>query len=79
MKETIIMIIKNKSQFKEQINFIETLMDKLKKDLNTRLNQVESNYTYRGIPGHNRMQKDITRIRRELNELSKMLDPYNYE
>ena len=68
------MAVKSKLQFKEQIKFIDTLMDKLKRDLNEGMNCFESNDIYYGIPGHNRMQKDITRIRRELNELSKMLD-----
>ena len=71
------MAVKSKLAYKEQIKFIETLMTKLKKDLNDGMNHFKSNDIYYGIPGHNRMQKDIIRIRRELNELSKMLDPYS--
>ena len=71
------MAVKSKLAYKEQIKFIDTLMTKLKKDLNDGMNHFESNDIYYGIPGHNRMQKDIIRIRRELNELSKMLDPYS--
>ena len=68
--------VKSKIQLKEQIKFIDVLITKLKKDLNTSMNYFESNDIYYGLPGHNRMQNDIVRIRRELNELSKMLDPY---
>lgn len=65
--------VKSKSQFKDQMKFIETLITKLRADLNEGMSHFESNDIYYAIPGHNRMQKDITRIRRELNELSKML------
>ena len=68
--------VKSKLKLKEQVVFIETLMSKLRADLNEGMNHFESNDIYYGIPGHNRMQNDIVRIRRELNELSKMLDPY---
>lgn len=68
--------VKSKQTVKEQINFIDTLMNKLKKDINNGMNHFSSNDIYYGIPGHHRMQTDIIRIRRELNELSKMLNPY---
>ena len=70
------MSIKSKLQFVEQIKFIDVLYDKLKKDLKESLTHFSSNDIYYGIPGHNRMQNDIIRIRRELMELSNMLDPY---
>ena len=70
------MATKSKLQYKEQINFIDTLISRLKKDLNEGMSHFDSNDIYYGIPGHNRMQNDIVRIRRELNTLSKMLDPY---
>jgi hypothetical protein len=73
------MPVKSKLQYKEQINFIDTLMTKLKKDLNKGMSHFSSNDIYYGIPGHHRMQNDITRIRRELNILSKMLNPYGDE
>lgn len=68
--------VKSKLEFKEQIKFIDTLMNKLKKDLNNGMSSFSSNDIYYGIPGHDRMRNDIVRIRRELNELSKMLNPY---
>ena len=58
------MAVKSKLQIKEQLKFIDTMYNKLKNDI------------YYGIPGHNRMQNDIIRIRRELMELSNLLDPY---
>lgn len=70
------MAIKSKLKIKEQIRFIDILIEKLKKDLNNGMNHFESNDIYYGIPGHNRMQNDIIRIRRELMELSNLLDPY---
>ena len=70
------MAVKSKQRFKEQISFIDVLMNKLKRDLNEGMNHFESNDIYYGLPGHHRMQNDIVRIRRELNELSKMLNPY---
>lgn len=73
------MAVKSKLQLKEQVKFIDTLMDKLKKDLNKGMNHFSSNDIYYGIPGHHRMQSDIIRIRRELTILSKMLNPYGDE
>ena len=68
--------VKSKLQFVEQMKFIDTLYDKLKKDLKKSLTEFSSNDIYYGLPGHHRMQNDIIRIRRELNELSKLLNPY---
>lgn len=68
------MSVKSKLEIKEQINFIDNLINKLKKDINEGMNHFSSNDIYYGIPGHYRMQNDITRIRRELNDLSKMLN-----
>jgi len=70
------MAVKSKLQIKEQLKFIGTMYDKLKKDINDGMSHFESNDIYHGIPGHNRMQNDIIRIRRELMELSNLLDPY---
>lgn len=69
-------MVKSKLQIKEQIKFIDTLMNKLKIDLNKSMNHFDSNDIYYGLTGHHRMQNDIVRIRRELMELSNMLDPY---
>lgn len=71
------MSVKSKLQLKEQMSFIEVLMDKLKRDLNEGMKHFESNDIYYGLPGHHRMQNDIVRIRRELNELSKLLNSYD--
>ena len=70
------MAVKSKLQIKEQIKFIDTMYNKLKKDINEGMSHFESNDIYYGIPGHNRMQNDLIRIRRELMELSNLLDPY---
>lgn len=69
------MAVKSKLKIKEQIKFIDTLIDKLKTDLNKGMNHFESNDIYYELPGHHRMQNDIVRIRRELMELSNLLDP----
>ena len=69
---------KSKSQVKNQIEFIDTLVDRLKKDLNDKLSHFDSDDIYYGIAGRYSMQNDIVRIRRELIELSKMLDPYRH-
>lgn len=70
------MSVKSKIQFKEQIKFIDMLMNKLKKDINNGMDHFDSNDIYYGLPGHHRMQNDIIRIRRELMELSNLLDPH---
>ena len=70
------MAVKSKLQFKEQIKFIDMLYDKLKKDINKSLTRFSSNDIYFGIDNHSRMQNDIVKIRRELMELSNLLDPY---
>ena len=70
------MAMKSKLEFKEQIKFIDMLYDKLKKDINKSLTRFSSNDIYFGIDNHSRMQNDIVKIRRELMELSNLLDPY---
>lgn len=67
--------VKSKLKLVEQLKFIDVAYDKLKKDIKDNLTTFESNDIYYGIPGHHRMQNDIMRLRRELSELSKMLDP----
>ena len=57
---------------KEQSNFCKQLMDKLCLEING------SGFNWNTIDYHHRKQDDIKRIRRELMELSKMLDPYEY-
>lgn len=63
----------NDKQFKEmvqQARFCEELMKRL-------LQQIyESKLDYGAIQKHTRMQADITRIRRELLELTKMLNTF---
>ena len=70
------MSVKSKLQLKEQIKFIDTMYDKLKKDINKSMSRFSTNDIYYGLDNHSRMQNDIVRIRRELMELSNMLDPY---
>ena len=61
----------NDKQFKEivqQARFCEELMKRY-------LQQIyESKLDYGAIPKHTQMQADITRIRRELRKLTKMLN-----
>lgn len=70
------MSLPSKKEFKKQVNFIEELISRLKEDMNNSLDYFnDQNYYF--VPNRTRMQNDIIRIRRELNTLSKMLDPYN--
>ena len=57
---------------KEQTKFCKQLMDRLTAEINN----TEEEYGY--IDNHFRMATDIIRIRRELNDLRKMLYPYDY-
>lgn len=71
------MAVKSKLQLNKQMNFIEDMISKLKKDMQESMGYYETNDIYHSIPNHTRMQNDIIRIRRELMELSKMLNPYD--
>lgn len=55
-------------QTKNQSNFCVDLMLRLAEDI------VEMEPDVSGVKGHYRMMQDITRLRRELLRLSKMLD-----
>lgn len=70
------MAVKSKIQLKEQINFIDKLYEKLKRDLKESMSEFDSNDIYYGLTNHSRMQNDIVRIRREFMELSILIDPY---
>lgn len=57
---------------KSQSQFCVELMLRLNADI-----QDAKEMDYCGIDNHSRMENDVVRIRRELNELRKMLYPYN--
>lgn len=61
----------NKGEMLIQVQFCKTLTERLYSEL---LNSTEGSRS--GLANHCRMQDDIKRIRRELLELEKMLDPW---
>ena len=61
----------NKSAMLIQMQFCKTLTERLYSEL---LHSTEGPWS--GLANHCRMQDDIKRIRRELLELEKMLDPW---
>ena len=61
----------DKSAILDQIQFCKTLMERLYSEL---LHSTEGSWS--GLANHCRMQDDIKRIRRELLELEKMLNPW---
>lgn len=61
----------NKGEMLIQVQFCKTLTERLYSEL---LNSTEGSWS--GLANHCRMQDDIKRIRRELLELEKMLDPW---
>ena len=61
----------NKKEATSQIKFCKDLMDRLKKDFDSNIDEKSS---WWGIKNHTQMQNDIIRLRRELNVLNKLLD-----
>lgn len=54
-----------------QANFCGLLMERLRRDVNQSVADSNSEYT---VPNVTRLQADIVRLRRELNDLNKMLE-----
>lgn len=65
-------MVKNISEIKEQMKFIDMMYNKLKNSLNKSIKESENN-TY-SLENHYSLQRDIVRLRRELMDLSKLLD-----
>lgn len=65
-------MVKNISEIKEQMKFVDMMYNKLKNSLNKSIKESENN-TYR-LENHYSLQRDIVRLRRELMDLSKLLD-----
>lgn len=63
----------NKNEFKKQASFINELTVRLVRDIESEVAAVDDDKVYT-LNNRTRMQNDIVRIRRELMELSKMLD-----
>lgn len=63
-----------RAQAKAQVKFCKELMDRLKKSFDENINEDSSWY---GIKNHSQMRDDIIRLRRELNSLNKLLNPYD--
>ena len=61
----------NFNKIRQQAGFCNVLMSKLLDDINT-----SKEGSWSGMKNHMRKQDDIKRLRRELLELSKMLDPW---
>lgn len=59
---------------KSQSKFCKELMTRLDDDI-----QKSGHGTYSGMSNHTQKQNDIIRIRRELNALAKLLDPWRKE
>jgi hypothetical protein len=61
---------KDFDDIKSQAQFCTELMLRLNADIH------DADYKYDCVVGHSRMEADIIRLRRELNDLRKMLYPY---
>lgn len=63
-----------RKQVKEQIKFCKELMNRLNKSIEE---NVDMDSSWWGIRNHSQMSNDIIRLRRELNTLNKLLNPYD--
>ena len=63
----------NRKQVKEQIKFCKELMLRLD-ELVTK--NIDKDSSWWGIRHHTQMSNDIIRLRRELNTLNKLLNPW---
>lgn len=66
----------NKKQIKEQMRFCKELMSRLDKLV---AENVDEDSSLWGIRNHTQMGNDIIRLRRELNTLKKLLNPWGNE
>ena len=67
-------MVRSKLELNKQINFCDELLKRLKADMKESMNSYDSNDIYYGLPNYTRMQNDIVRLRRELMNLSNMLE-----
>lgn len=65
---------RSKLDYNKQINFCEELLKRLKVDIKESMDRYQTNNIPYSLDNHSRMQNDIVRLRRELMNLSKMLD-----
>lgn len=65
-------MVKNISEIKEQMKFIDMMYNKLKKRLNESIKNSENNEY--SLENHYSIQGDIVKLRRELMDLSKLLN-----
>ena len=63
-----------RKQAKEQMKFCKELMDRLAKLVE---DNIDEDSSWWGIRNHSQISNDIVRLRRELNTLNKMMNPYN--
>ncbi len=63
-----------RKQAKEQIKFCKELMNRLCKLLEENIDEKSS---WWGIRNHSQISNDIVRLRRELNTLNKLMNPYD--
>lgn len=65
-------MVKNIFEIKEQMKFIDMMYNKLKKRLNESIKNSENNEY--SLENHYSIQMDIVKLRRELMDLSKLLN-----
>ena len=63
----------NRKQVKEQMKFCKELMNRLDKSVTDNVNE---DSPWWGIRNHSQISNDIIRLRRELNTLNKLLNPW---
>ncbi len=63
-----------RKQAKAQIKFCKELMDRLDKSF---AENIDEDSSWWGIRNHSQMSDDIVRLRRELNTLNKLMNPYD--
>lgn len=63
-----------RKQVKKQVTFCKELMDRLVKSVEDNIGEESS---WWGIRNHSQMSNDIIRLRRELNTLNKLMNPYD--
>lgn len=66
----------NRKQVKEQIKFCNELMNRLVKSIS---DNIDNDSPWWGIRNHSQMSNDVIRLRRELNTLRKLLNPWGDE
>ena len=64
----------NRKQAKEQVKFCKELMDRLVKSV---ADNIDVDMSWYGIRNRSQISNDIVRLRRELNTLNKLMNPYD--